>query len=67
MIQLLGYHLWSKADTAGHIGLAEVAVQWARRRLRSTVHQTALAELPEVDRSYLEAMAQNDDPHVLVR
>lgn len=64
MIQLVGYHLWSKADDTGHIGLvaAELAVQRARRRLGSTVHQTALADLSEVDRSYLVAMAQDDGP-----
>lgn len=64
MIQLVGYHLWSKADDAGHIGLvaAELAVQRARRRSGPTVHQTALADLSEVDRSYLVAMAQDDGP-----
>lgn len=64
MIQLVGYHLWSKADAHDHIGLAEAetAVQRARRRLGSTVHQTALADLSEVDRSYLVAMAQDDGP-----
>jgi hypothetical protein len=64
MIQLVGYHLWGRADADGHIGLpqAEAAVERARRRLGATVHQTALADLSEVDRSYLVAMAQDDGP-----
>lgn len=64
MIQLVGYHLWTKADPDGRISLtdAETAVQQARRRLGSTVHETALADLSEVDRSYLVAMAQDNGP-----
>ena len=64
MIQLVGYHLWNAADPAGHVdqGSAEEAVQRARRRLGSTVHQAAMADLSDVDRSYLVAMAQDNGP-----
>lgn len=63
MIQLVGYHIWRRAD-GDHINLEAVhaGVPAARRRLASTVHETALADLSAVDRSYLLAMAQDDGP-----
>lgn len=63
MIQLVGYHLWRKAS--GHaidLAAAEAAVPAARNRLGSTVHEPALADLSDVDRTYLVAMAQDDGP-----
>ncbi|MEU4388206.1 ATP-binding protein [Promicromonospora sp. NPDC023805] len=61
MIQLVGYHVWRKAD-GDVIDDAAVAagVPVARRRLGSLVHATALADLSDVDRTYLVAMAQDD-------
>jgi len=63
MIQLVGYHVWRKA-TGDHIDLAAVraGIPAARKRLGSTVHATALADLSAVDRTYLLAMAQDAGP-----
>jgi len=61
MIQLVGYHVWRKAD-GGTVGLAQAreGIAAARKRLGSTVHATALADLSDVDRTYLVAMAQDE-------
>lgn len=63
MIQLVGYHVWRKARD-GHVDLAAVreGVPAARKRLGATVHQSAFADLSDVDRTYLLAMAQDDGP-----
>lgn len=60
LIQLVGYHVWRKA-TGGTIDLGAVraGVPAARKRLGATVHEAALADLSEVDRTYLIAMAQD--------
>lgn len=61
MIQLVGYHVWRKAD-GDTIDLAAVkaGVPAARKRLGSTVHETALADLSDVDRTYLLAMSHDE-------
>lgn len=61
MIQLVGYHVWRTAR-ASPIDLADVraGVAAARTRLGSLVHETSLADLSEVDRTYLVAMAQDE-------
>lgn len=61
MIQLVGYHVWRTARTSP-IDLAHVraGVAAARTRLGSLVHETSLADLSEVDRTYLVAMAQDE-------
>lgn len=61
MIQLVGYHVWRTARTSP-IDLADVraGVAAARTRLGSLVHETSLADLSEVDRTYLVAMAQDE-------
>ena len=63
MIQLVGYHVWRLA-VHGHIDLAAAkqGIDAARVRLGSTVHETVLADLSGVDRTYLLAMAQDDGP-----
>lgn len=63
MIQLVGYHVWRKAngDVIDQAAVAE-GVPAARKRLGSTVHATALADLSGIDRTYLLAMAQDDGP-----
>lgn len=63
MIQLVGYHVWRKAssDTIDEAAVA-LGIPAARKRLGSTVHATALADLSDVDRTYLLAMAQDDGP-----
>lgn len=61
MIQLVGYHVWRSAS-ASSIDLADVraGVSAARSRLGSLVHETSLADLSDVDRTYLIAMAQDE-------
>lgn len=61
MIQLVGYHVWRRA-VQGHINYLSTwnGVDDARKRLGSTVHETALADLSAVDRTYLLAMSQDD-------
>lgn len=60
MIQLVGYHVWRKA-TGDRIDLAAAheGVPAAQKRLGSLVHETALGDLSDVDRTYLVAMAQD--------
>lgn len=59
MIQLVGYNIWRKA-TNRHIDVdaATAGVEAARIRLGGTVHEPAVEDLSEVDRTYLLAMAQ---------
>jgi len=61
MIQLVGYHVWRKA-TGQRIDLSAVraGIPAARKRLGSTVHAAALADLSAIDRTYLLAMSQDD-------
>lgn len=61
MIQLVGYHVWRRAGQ-GHVSQlsASVGVDDARKRLGSTVHETALADLSAVDRTYLLLMSQDE-------
>ena len=63
MIQLVGYHVWRCADGEGvSADAAERGATAARKRLGSTVHETSMADLSGVDRTYLVAMAQDDGP-----
>lgn len=60
MIQLVGYHVWRKANgDAIDLAAVRAGVPAARKRLGSTVHETALADLSDVDRTYLVAMSQD--------
>jgi hypothetical protein len=63
MIQLVGYHVWRQGRTgpitAGHV---EAGVDAARARVGNLVHAPALADLSDVDRSFLVHMAADDGP-----
>ncbi|MGB7982779.1 MAG: ATP-binding protein [Candidatus Nanopelagicales bacterium] len=62
MIQLVGYHIWRKATgTSIDLDAVQAGIPAARKRLGSTVHATALADLSAVDRTYLLAMSHDDD------
>ena len=68
LIQLVGYWVY-KAAAAGDKqsvrvdeAAAAAGVQAARRRLGSLVHEPALRDLSEVDRTFLSKMAQDDGP-----
>lgn len=67
LIQLVGYwtcKMPSTGDSAGPIteSAAAAGVQAARRRLGSHVHEPALRDLSEVDRTFLAKMAVDDGP-----
>lgn len=64
MIQLVGY--WAYRAAQGGTSLGEEAtaqgIQRARRKLGQLVHEPELAELSDVDRTFLLHMAQYDGP-----
>ena len=68
LIQLVGFWMCKLADTTHdqHTLIDEAAaaagVQAARRRLGSLIHEPALRDLSEVDRTFLAAMAIDDGP-----
>ena len=63
MIQLVGYHVWRNATSdVIDIDAVNVGVPAARKRLGSTVHATALADLSAIDRTYLVAMSRDSGP-----
>ncbi|GAB3471469.1 ATP-binding protein [Kineococcus endophyticus] len=63
MVQLVGYHVWRRADDGViEVEAAAAGVAAAQVRLGSTVHEANLASLSAVDRTYLVAMAQDDGP-----
>ena len=64
MIQMIGFQLWRATQdeqpvTSEH---ARLAVEAAGRRVGRLVHEPALAELSPVDRTFLAAMAVDDQP-----
>lgn len=68
LIQLVGYWICKVADGGHEHGVrideatAAAGVQAARRRLGSLIHEPALRDLSEVDRTFLSKMAQDDGP-----
>lgn len=64
MIQLVGLHTWRADSTAATIDIdqARRGVDQARRKVGQLVHASALADLSDVDRSFLAAMAHDDGP-----
>lgn len=63
MVQLVGYHCWRKAhgDNINDSSAAE-GIPAARKRLGSTVHAAALADLSAIDRTVLLAIASDNGP-----
>lgn len=61
MIQLVGYHLWRHSQDQITLEAVLDGTAAARTRLGSLVHATALADLSAVDRTYLVAMAHDDE------
>lgn len=64
LIQLVGYHTWRQHPNVPDISEADVeqGIADAFRRMGSLVHEPALAELSDIDRTYLVAMARDDGP-----
>lgn len=66
LIQLVGYHVWRLANrrddrTVTESSLTE-GLDAARRRLGSTVLATAVADLSDIDKTFLLKMAVDDGP-----
>lgn len=61
LIQLVGYHVWRRASdgVVTDQSLLE-GIDAARRRLGATVLQAALADLSDVDRTFLLKMSEDD-------
>ncbi len=64
LIQLVGYHLWRLHPVASDVSAddVDVGIMAAQRRLGSLVVEPSLADLSNVDRTFLLAMAQDDGP-----
>ena len=64
LIQLVGYHVWRFSKDAGHVTeeSLERGIEAARRRLGSTVLATSLADLSDVDKTFLLKMALDAAP-----
>ena len=64
MIQMIGFQLWraTQDDQPVSPDQALEAVEAAGRRVGQLVHEPALAELSPVDRTFLAAMAIDDQP-----
>ena len=64
LIQLVGAQTWRLRPAAPEISLddARRGVARARRRLGSLVHEPALANASDIDKSFLLAMARDDGP-----
>lgn len=63
LVQLVGYHVWrlSKSEGVTDQTLSR-GIEAARKRLGSTVLDTALADLSDVDRTFLVKMSIDDGP-----
>ncbi|NLE78759.1 MAG: ATP-binding protein [Rhodococcus sp.] len=64
LIQLVGYHIWRQSPTTTAISDDDVAtgIAAARRRVGSLVLEPSLADISDVDRSFLVAMSHDDGP-----
>lgn len=63
MVQLVGYNIWRKAgNDVIDADVAKAGVEAARIRLGGTVHEPAIEDLSDIDRTYLLAMAQDIGP-----
>lgn len=65
LIQLVGYYLWLEADKAGwklDQSSVQRAIAAAQRRNTLVVVESALSDISEKDREFLEAMAAQDGP-----
>ncbi|QTX03348.1 AAA family ATPase [Agromyces archimandritae] len=63
LIQLVGFHIWRQHPARAVITHEDVVagISAARRRLGTTVHEAGLADLSDVDRTFLVAMAQDPE------
>lgn len=63
LIQLVGSHCWRENQSSDEITVAdaEAGVASAGRRLGTLVHAPALADISQVDKTFLLAMAEDDE------
>ena len=68
LIQLIGYHIWRLHPSDEEVSAedVDVGILAARRRLGSLVVEPSLADLSNVDRTFLLAMAQDDGPSRMI-
>ena len=68
MIQLVGYQVWRLHPSASDVTAEDVnvGILAAQRRLGSLVVEPSLADLSNVDRTFLLAMAQDDGPSRMI-
>jgi len=68
LIQLVGYHIWRLHPSDNEVSAedVDVGILAALRRLGSVVVEPSLADLSNVDRTFLLAMAQDDGPSRMV-
>jgi hypothetical protein len=59
LIQLVGYHVWRQSDIEITAPDALKGIQYAKRKLGSLIHETALNDLSDVDKTFLLAMTQD--------
>ena len=64
LIQLVGARVWRRHPSAPEVSMddARLGVTDALRRLGSLVHEPALADASDIDKSFLLAMARDDGP-----
>ncbi|MFJ2618690.1 AAA family ATPase [Glutamicibacter sp. NPDC087344] len=65
LIQLVGYYVWSQASKSNYVVTDEAlaaGLEKARRRMGTTVVQSAYQSLSDIDRSYILAMAEDNGP-----
>jgi hypothetical protein len=67
LIQLVGYHIWRQQPRRREIAASDVdaGIVAARRRLGSLVHESAIADLSGVARTFLLAMAHDHGPSTM--
>jgi len=68
LIQLVGYDVWRLNPKVKDVSAADVetGITAAERRLGSLVVEPSLADLSDVDRTFLLAMAQDDGPSKMI-
>lgn len=68
LIQLVGYHIWRLHPSEDEVCAedVDVGILAALRRLGSLVVEPSLADLSNVDRTFLLAMAQDDGPSKMI-
>jgi hypothetical protein len=63
LIQMVGFQIWEQSDAAV-IGIKDAApgIERAKEFLASAVHETSMADLSDMDKNFLVAMAIDDGP-----